>query len=129
MTSAGRVLVVDDDAVVRHVLRDTLEDAGYHVNVLDHSKRIVAAVRAHAPDVILLDLMMPGWNGVDALTALATLEPRPAVVVMSAYLSESRGEAWVTRARELGATLFLQKPFNTTELLAVVQQALGERDG
>jgi CheY-like chemotaxis protein len=129
MASAGRVLVVDDDEVVRHVLRDTLEEAGYHVNVLDHSKRIVAAVRAHAPDVILLDVMMPEWNGVDALTALAMLEARPAVVMMSAYLSGQRGEAWVTRARELGATLFLQKPFSTTELLGVVAEALGERDG
>lgn len=125
MASARRVLVVDDDEIVRHILRDTLEEAGYHVNVLDYSKRIVAAIRAHQPDVILLDLMMPDWNGMDALTALALLEDRPAVVMMSAYLSGPRGEAWVARARELGATLFLQKPFSTTELLAVVQQALG----
>lgn len=107
-----RLLIVEDDTDVRLMLRSVLEHEGYHVNVLDDGMHIREAVTAHAPDAILLDVMMPVRDGVGALTDLSRVPTRPPVLVLSAYLPQDKGEALVA---PWGAE-YLAKPFDLETL-------------
>jgi CheY-like chemotaxis protein len=83
----GLVLVVDDDPVYREASRTLLEQAGYVVEVAVDGAEAVRRVRALMPDVILLDLSMPGMDGWEALREIRgrPAEKRPHVIVMSAH--------------------------------------------
>lgn len=138
MPTERRVLVVDDDKLIRHVTRDWLEAAGFHVNTLDNSAGIVAAVEAHRPDVVLLDLMMPAdddvtgehivTGGVVALARLAA-HHGPPVILMSGVVPDAVGVEIASEGQNLHAVSFLAKPFDLEQLLAVVAQALEAADG
>lgn len=125
MSGAKRVLVVDDEALIRVMVREVLEHAGYYVATLDRPKRVRAAVSAHEPDLILLDLMMPEVGGLEALAALAGHTAAP-VILMSAYLTSARGQQVAAEAQALGVRTFLPKPFDIETLLQTVASALHE---
>ncbi len=106
--AAARVLVCDDSALLRSVLRDTLDGAG--LDVVGHARdgtELVEAVKRHQPDVVTLDVEMPGMNGVEALRALMAERPTPVVMVSS--LTES-GAAVTADALAAGAVDAFCKP-------------------
>ena len=112
-----RVLIVDDDPDIRSIVRGILEPEGFEVSEAVDGQDALAQVSAAVPDLILLDLMMPGMNGSQFLAAtggLPKLSEVP-VIIVTAYEDETpQGE------RILGV---LNKPFNTHHLIAVVRAA------
>jgi DNA-binding NarL/FixJ family response regulator len=115
------VLLVDDEALVRAGLRMILETAEDLTVVGDaeDGRAAIEAVRRHRPDVVLMDIRMPGLDGLAATAALRAREHPPAVVVLTTFDSDDA----VFRALEAGATGFLLKDTPPTELLRAVRLA------
>jgi two-component system chemotaxis response regulator CheY len=115
-----RVLIVDDDAFVRVVLRDALEGQGYKLLEAADGEEAVAQTAAARPDVVLLDLMMPRQSGLEALAEIRKLHPEGRVVVISSMDTESL----VQQALQAGADGFIAKPFHPLEIQGAVRKAL-----
>ncbi len=121
----ARILVVDDSLLIRKVLRELLTEAGHEV-VGEARDGLEAPVRVRelAPDLVMLDLVMPGRSGISTLQHMLMIDPSLAVVVCSASLDERR----VLRALQLGAQGFIVKPFGREHVLNAVEEALRRRD-
>ena len=123
---AGRektpVLVVDDDPHARRQVRDALRAAGYAPATTGEPGQMARLIEAKHPALVLLDLVLPGADGIELLRTLPGLAGLP-VIFVSAY---GRGET-VARALEAGAADYLVKPFSPAELVARVGLALRRR--
>ena len=117
-TVAHRVLVIDDEPGMRSLMRRGLGMAGYKVETVENGEAGLEAAKRQAPDLVLLDLMMPGLSGFETLARLCMLSPRPRVIVLSGRdESEDRGQA-------ANADLFLVKPVAFDTLLEAIQAVL-----
>ena len=114
-----RVLVVDDDPQTLLYVRDALTVAGYDVQVTGDHRELSRVIRAEKPHLVLLDLMLPGTDGIKLMEEVAELADRP-VIFISAY---GRDET-IARALGAGAADYVVKPFSPTELTARVRAAL-----
>ena len=118
------ILVVDDDPqTLRHV-RDALTKAGYAVRVTAEPGELTDLIRTEKPRLVLLDLMLPGADGIELMASVPELSDLP-VIFISGY---GRDET-VARAFEAGAADYIVKPFSATELTARVGAALRARMG
>jgi two-component system nitrogen regulation response regulator NtrX len=116
-----RILVIDDDAGVRESLRMTLEYDGYDIAGAATGQEGLALVEREAPDLVLLDVKMPGMDGLDVLTRLHSMHETLPVVMISAHGTPSSA----VEAIRKGALDFLEKPFESTDRLRVtIQNAL-----
>jgi DNA-binding NtrC family response regulator len=107
-----RVLVVDDDAEMRALLRRTLEFDGHHVTELDRGTHVVETLRGMPFDLVILDKEMPGLTGIDLLPILRREFPNVPVVLVTAF----GGRQVATSAVRLGAARYLEKPFRLGQL-------------
>lgn len=114
-----RILVVDDDPQTLLYVRDALTVAGYHVLVTGDHVELSSVIRAEKPHLVLLDLMLPGTDGIKLMGEVPELADRP-VIFISAY---GRDET-IARALGAGAADYVVKPFSPTELTARVRAAL-----
>ena len=114
-----RVLVVDDDPQTLRFVRDALTRAGYAVLVTGEHEELAEIIRAENPSLVLLDLMLPGTDGVALMESVPELADLP-VVFISGYGRDEN----VARALEAGAADYIVKPFSPTELAARVGAAL-----
>jgi CheY-like chemotaxis protein len=115
-------MVVDDDPMLREIVGEVLEDAGYAVGAAADGAEALAKVRDHPPAALVLDLMMPvmtGWELLEACRA-ESLCPDVPVLVMSAGHRAAAAE-------HLGARAFLAKPFDIERLLAEVGRLVAGR--
>jgi len=114
-----RVLLVDDDALVRAGLRMILSSAEDLdlVGEVDDGARAVAAVREHRPDVVLMDIRMPGMDGITATAALRRLDAPPQVIVLTTFQADEQ----VLSALRVGASGFLLKDTPPAEILNAVR--------
>ena len=120
MSSRGeRVLVIDDEPQIRRALRTALDAHGYTVAVAEDGAIGLEAIATWAPDVVVLDLMMPGVDGIEVLRQTRTWSDVP-VIVLSARGQEPDKVA----ALDLGADDYLTKPFGIAELLARLRAVL-----
>lgn len=111
-----RVLVVDDEAPIREVMRAVLSDEGYDVTAAPDGEEALLACQAGCPDVILLDLNMPRLDGRSFLKRYRQEHPCEAhIVIVSALANGAR------TAREIQADAFLAKPFMISELADTVR--------
>ena len=120
---SGSILLVDDEAKIRHALAQALREDGHEVVAVGNPREAQRLLSRGSFDVLLVDNLMPELTGLDLLRELATTTPsgdRPQILLMTAHATvESAIEAM-----KLGALDYLQKPFEIDELLVVVNRAL-----
>ena len=116
-------MVDDDPETLRHV-RDTLADAGYAPVVTGDPDQVSTLLRTTRPHLVLLDLMLPGTDGVELMATVPELADLP-VIFISAY---GRDDA-IARALDSGGADYIVKPFSPTELTARVRAVLRRRAG
>ena len=120
----ARVLVVDDDPQMLRYARHALSDAGYAPVVTGDPQEVPGLVRKHKPDLVVLDLLLPGSDGIALMQRVPELTGIP-VIFISAY---GRDET-IVRALDAGAADYIVKPFSPSELAARVRAALRRRAG
>jgi two-component system, OmpR family, KDP operon response regulator KdpE len=115
-----RILVVDDELPIQRILRRNLSVSGYDVLVADDGEQAVEMARAHQPDLILLDLCLPGeLDGLEVCRQVRLTMQTP-IIVLSALTEEKQK----VEALDLGADDYLTKPFSNDELQARVRACL-----
>lgn len=123
-TTAGKnakILVVDDLLFTRKMLKDLLESEGYaYVLEAEDGDTAVEAYRASLPDVVLMDVVMPRVDGIDALKQIKEINPDAKVIMISAVGQESV----IKEAMQLGARSYLTKPIREEAVLKAVKQQL-----
>ena len=122
MTEAATVLVADDDAAIRTVVRQALVRAGYNVRTTDSIAGLWKLVEDGQGDVVITDVILPDANGLDAIPGLLDKRPGMPIIVMSAQNTL----ATAVRATEQGAFEYLPKPFDLDELTRAVASALAQ---
>ncbi|MFT7463993.1 MAG: DNA-binding response OmpR family regulator [Pseudohongiellaceae bacterium] len=118
--SSSRILVVEDDPAIRRGLVDALSFAGHDVRASDDGAEAVGVVTDWLPDLVLLDVMLPGLDGLSVLRRLRDEHPRLPVIMVTARGSEDDRVAGLSG----GADDYVVKPFSARELLARVQAVL-----
>ncbi len=116
---SARILVIDDEPQIRRVMRTTLVDAGYIVTDARTGEEGLDKLRHERPDLVLLDLNMPGMGGMAACAEMRRVWDGPIIV-----LSVRGGDTDKVQALDAGADDYVSKPFSTTELLARIRAAL-----
>jgi two-component system OmpR family response regulator len=119
MTAPDHILVVDDDTEIRNLLREYLQQQGYRVSAVADGKGLRAAVDNSHPDLIILDLMLPGEDG---LTLCRDLRAKSEVPII--MLTARGDETDRIVGLELGADDYIAKPFSPRELLARIKSVL-----
>jgi twitching motility two-component system response regulator PilH len=115
-----RVLVVDDSATDRYVLSECLMRAGYEVSTANNGDEAIAQCRSNPPDLVLMDVVMPGTNGFQATRAIARDGATSTIpVILCTSKSMKTDQLWGMRQ---GAVDYLVKPIDPTRLLARIAQ-------
>jgi len=116
------ILVVDDEKEICIILSDNLSQEGYRVLTAHNGKMALQLVRKEKPDLILLDIKMPGMDGIEALSRVKKMNKEIAVIMLTAYgtLETAR------KAMKLGAYDYITKPFDLFFLKSLVKEALGK---
>jgi DNA-binding NtrC family response regulator len=115
-----RVLIVDDERLIRWSLQQKLEGSGYEAVAVESGEDALRSLDERTPDLVLLDVRLPGIDGLEVLRRIRSMDPSVVVVMLSA------GDAveQAIRCREEGAFDYLVKPFDLAEVLQVVDRAL-----
>ena len=121
--SLGRVLVVDDDDVIRQLITVNLELEGFEVETAHDGQDCLDKVKDVAPDVVTLDIMMPRMDGWEAASQLRA-DPDTADIKV-VLLSARAQEADLQRGSRIGVDAYLTKPFDPDELISVVRRLAG----
>ena len=116
-----RVVIAEDEAIIRHDLKEILEEEGYEVvGETGRGDEAVDLVRTHHPELAILDIKMPGLDGLTAAREI-TGERLAAVLILTAFSQRDL----IDQAKEAGALAYLVKPFQKSELLPAMEIALG----
>ena len=122
-TNAKRILIADDEIYMVRLLEMTFKKGGYEVVSCRDGKEALATAVSAQPRLIVLDIMMPGLDG---LGALRQLKENPATQAIPVIVLSARGQALTkVEAEQAGAALFLPKPFSPNQLLSEAQKILG----
>jgi two-component system nitrogen regulation response regulator NtrX len=114
------ILVVDDEPAIQSTLRGVLEDEGYRVTAVGSGQDALALLAEEAPDLVFLDIWMPGLDGLDTLARITRLRPELAVVMISGHGTIETA----VKATRLGAYDFIEKPLSLEKTLLTVTRAL-----
>ncbi|TMH37679.1 MAG: response regulator [Betaproteobacteria bacterium] len=113
-----RVLIVDDSPTERHVLNDMLTKAGYEVVASDNGEDAILKAKTSKPDVILMDIVMPGLNGFQATRAISRdPQTRSVPIIICTSKSQETDKIWGMRQ---GARDYIVKPISRDELIAKI---------
>ena len=115
-----RILVIDDEAAIRDSMRMILEYEGYECILAPTAQEGLTLVEREPPDLVFLDIKMPGMDGLEALTKIKTSNDALPVVMISGHGTASTG--W--EAHKLGAFAFIEKPLGREQVLVTVKNAL-----
>lgn len=117
-----KVLLVEDEAIVRDSLRDWLIEDGYDVECVDSGEEALKRIKREEFGVIVLDLRLPGIDGLQVFEQAKELKPKTKGVIITAYPSKET----LDEARKLGLVDYLVKPFKIADLEKLIGAALGE---
>jgi response regulator NasT len=116
-----RVLIAEDEAIIRLDLRETLEEEGYEVvGETGRGDEAVELARSVRPDIAILDIKMPGMDGLEAARAISA-ERLCGVLVLTAFSQRD----FIEQARDAGALAYLVKPFQKSDLVPAIELAIG----
>lgn len=115
-----RVMVVDDSWYMRVLIRDILEQGGIEMVAVERADEALEVFSSERPDAVLVDVVLPGGDGLTLARQMGELAPEIPVIVVSGYTDYLSRR----RAMQSGAVGFVEKPFGPAELLAAVEAAL-----
>lgn len=119
-----QILVVDDQPGIRRLLLDVLTEEGYDVTVAGNGNDALENLLNFRPKIILMDMKMPGMDGVEVLEEIRKMQIPAKVIMMTAY-----GEAEkVNKAKNLGAYAYITKPFDIIKLCDFIAEAMDKPD-
>ncbi len=123
MSEKPLILIIDDEPIIHEVLGQLLISEGYEVELSSSGEDGLERLSSRPPDLVLLDLLMPGMDGIEVLKRIRKFDPLAAIIVITAYASvESAIEAM-----KMGAFDYVQKPFKHDDLLLTIRRALEHR--
>ena len=121
------ILVVDDDAILRDLVADWLEGAGYRVQKAENCSCAVGAMARHSPALIVTDMFMPGACGAEAIAELKRTHPGIALIALSGHFASGQ-DLSAQAAVSAGADRAFAKPVKRADLLRAVAELLGAPD-
>jgi DNA-binding NtrC family response regulator len=123
MNEKAIIHIIDDEPIIHEVLGQLLTSEGYEVDLSSSGEEALNKFSARSFDLILLDLLMPGMDGIEVLKKIKKIDPLAAIIIITAYASvESAIEAM-----KIGAFDYVQKPFKHDDLLLTIKRALEHR--
>ncbi|MDX9759969.1 MAG: sigma-54 dependent transcriptional regulator [Bacteroidota bacterium] len=123
MSEFGDLLIVDDEEMMGVVLSGVFEDAGFTVRTATNGEEAIRHIGERLPDVLLLDIIMPGLSGMDVLRRIKSVDEGIPVILMTAMA----GVSGAVEAMRAGAFDYIAKPFHNDELLRIVTDAAKQR--
>lgn len=123
MSRRERILVVDDEEIMRDVLSALLTSENYAVDLAHDAAQALEMVRQEDYGAVLLDLMMPDMDGIEVLEKFQKMAHPPATIILTAFASVEKA----VKATKLGAFDFITKPFKNDEILVAIKNALEQR--
>jgi two-component system response regulator PilR (NtrC family) len=123
MTHRALIHLIDDEPIIHDVLGQLLEAEGYQVELSSSGEEALKKFEEQKFDLILLDLLMPGMEGLEALKQIKKFDPEALVIIITAYASVESALS----AIKMGAYDYIQKPFKNDELLMTINRALEHR--
>ena len=124
MPHQGPILIVDDEAGIRKSLEGVLGDEGYSCAHAADGAEALAQLQTIHPSLVLLDIWMPGMDGIETLRRMKAAQPGTPVIMMSGHATISTA----IKATKFGASDFIEKPLEIDLLLNAIRRALGTRD-
>ncbi len=122
-----KILIVDDQVEVRELVQVTLEIGDYQILSAENGRQALEIARAEHPDIILMDIMMPG-SDVDGLEACRQLKSDPQTADITIVMLSAKGqESDIEAGKNAGADDYFTKPFSPIALIEKVEQVLEER--
>jgi len=122
-STAGKVLIIDDEAAIRESLQILLEEEGYEVTNAEDGEEGLSLLDAQAFDLVLLDFQLPGRNGLEILKEILQRDPETPVIMLTAYATPQNAVA----AIQGGAKNFIAKPWSNEKLQADVRETIGRK--
>jgi len=120
-----KILLVEDEVVLREALQDWLVADGYEVEVVESGEAAIGKIKSEEFGVIVLDLRLPGIDGLRVFEEAKDVKPEIKGVIITAYPSKET----LAKAKEIGLLDYLPKPFNIEDLEKIISGALEEVDG
>jgi DNA-binding response OmpR family regulator len=122
-----RILVIDDDRSVRTAIKTLLEHERFEVVATEDGRAGLEALESTPFDVVIVDIFMPGMDGLETITAFHRRAPRVPIIAMSGFMFRDSAEPapdFLSMATKLGAACSLHKPFRPRDLIAAVRACL-----
>lgn len=116
----GRILIVDDEASIRHMLKQVLLDEDYHAEAAGSALEALEKLAEAPVDLAIVDLLLPGVNGLDLAEGIRMLDPGTPVILITAYGSA----AFEGMASHPAISHYIHKPFSLDRLLELVRQSV-----
>jgi two-component system, response regulator, stage 0 sporulation protein F len=119
----AKILIVDDQFGIRILLNEVFQKEGYNTYQAANGLQALDIVKKHDPDLVLLDMKIPGMDGIEILKRMKVIDKEIRVIIMTAY-----GELdMIQEAKELGAIMHFAKPFDIDDIRAAVKNNLPEK--